>query len=487
MCPRGGSFGGFFGGQRHGGRALPALSRLHGVCGARHVIVSLRLKRLLIGNQTGACSVEREHDGHRLDGLGNCRDEHPSVFFPSDGVGVEIARRICADCPVKDPASSTPWSTASTTACGAAAPSGSGAGSSSAAARQTPRRGAGRPPQATGLVLGASSRERRSSWSIELLWAWPERAGQLRQLGAAEDQQDDEQDDQQFGCPSSRSPAYRSDGRSVSRAACRRWNVWSTSARGAGPTSSTPSPPLPATACSTCTRRRTTTASVLTLAGEDAARAVAAEAVERARPAAPRRRPPPDRRRRRRAVRAGRAALTSVEAVAARDRFAAWAGPSLDLPCFLYGPERTLPDVRRAAFAALAPDTGRRRPHPTAGACAVGARAAARGLQPVAGRARPRRRPRDRRGAPRARHVRALGFAGRRRRPGVVQPRRSAGRSVRPTSTTGGGRGAGSPAPNWWAWCRGRARATDPAGCGGRELDLSSRPHRRSPPRASES
>ncbi|MCL4312775.1 MAG: WhiB family transcriptional regulator [Actinobacteria bacterium] len=26
---------------------------------------------------------------------------HPSTFFPSDGVGVEIARRICADCPVR--------------------------------------------------------------------------------------------------------------------------------------------------------------------------------------------------------------------------------------------------------------------------------------------------------------------------------------------------------------------------------------------------
>ena len=26
----------------------------------------------------------------------------PSLFFPSDGVGVDVARRICADCPVKD-------------------------------------------------------------------------------------------------------------------------------------------------------------------------------------------------------------------------------------------------------------------------------------------------------------------------------------------------------------------------------------------------
>ena len=34
---------------------------------------------------------------------GNCRDEPPGTFFPSDGVGVEIARRICATCPVKGP------------------------------------------------------------------------------------------------------------------------------------------------------------------------------------------------------------------------------------------------------------------------------------------------------------------------------------------------------------------------------------------------
>ncbi len=34
---------------------------------------------------------------------GNCRDEPPSRFFPSDGVGVEVARRICATCPVKEP------------------------------------------------------------------------------------------------------------------------------------------------------------------------------------------------------------------------------------------------------------------------------------------------------------------------------------------------------------------------------------------------
>jgi len=61
-------------------------------------------------------------------------------------------------------------------------------------------------------------------------------------------------------------------------------------------------------------------------------------------------------------------------AVAARDRFARWAADELDLPCFLYGPERTLPDVWRGAFTTLTPDTGPSTPHRTAGACAVGAR-----------------------------------------------------------------------------------------------------------------
>jgi glutamate formiminotransferase len=62
------------------------------------------------------------------------------------------------------------------------------------------------------------------------------------------------------------------------------------------------------------------------------------------------------------------------DAVAARDRFARWAAATLDLPCFLYGPERSLPEVRRTAFTTLAPDHGPDHPHPTAGACAVGAR-----------------------------------------------------------------------------------------------------------------
>lgn len=65
---------------------------------------------------------------------------------------------------------------------------------------------------------------------------------------------------------------------------------------------------------------------------------------------------------------------TMADAVAARDSFAAWLGATYDVPCFRYGPERSLPDVRRGAFTTLEPDAGPALPHPTAGACAVGAR-----------------------------------------------------------------------------------------------------------------
>lgn len=65
---------------------------------------------------------------------------------------------------------------------------------------------------------------------------------------------------------------------------------------------------------------------------------------------------------------------TIGDAVIARDAFAAWAAKELALPCFLYGTERTLPEVRKRAFVDLAPDLGPLEPHPTAGAVAVGAR-----------------------------------------------------------------------------------------------------------------
>lgn len=34
---------------------------------------------------------------------GRCRELSPATFFPNDGVGVEIAKRVCAACEVREP------------------------------------------------------------------------------------------------------------------------------------------------------------------------------------------------------------------------------------------------------------------------------------------------------------------------------------------------------------------------------------------------
>lgn len=68
------------------------------------------------------------------------------------------------------------------------------------------------------------------------------------------------------------------------------------------------------------------------------------------------------------------AGSTMDDAVAARDRVARRIAEEHGVPCFLYGPERTLPEIRRNAFTSLQPDLGPGEPHPTAGACCVGAR-----------------------------------------------------------------------------------------------------------------
>jgi glutamate formiminotransferase len=67
------------------------------------------------------------------------------------------------------------------------------------------------------------------------------------------------------------------------------------------------------------------------------------------------------------------------EAVALRDRTANWIAVTFDVPVFLYGPladgsARTLPEVRRGAFADLRPDLGPDEPSPSRGSVAVGAR-----------------------------------------------------------------------------------------------------------------
>lgn len=65
---------------------------------------------------------------------------------------------------------------------------------------------------------------------------------------------------------------------------------------------------------------------------------------------------------------------TMNDAQIARNEFAAWAATELDVPCFLYGTERTLPDIRKNAWTSLMPDIGSRSPHATAGAMCVGVR-----------------------------------------------------------------------------------------------------------------
>lgn len=34
---------------------------------------------------------------------GKCAELPPETFFPSDGVGVQVAQAICADCPQREP------------------------------------------------------------------------------------------------------------------------------------------------------------------------------------------------------------------------------------------------------------------------------------------------------------------------------------------------------------------------------------------------
>jgi glutamate formiminotransferase len=65
---------------------------------------------------------------------------------------------------------------------------------------------------------------------------------------------------------------------------------------------------------------------------------------------------------------------TMEDALRARNDFANWAAKELQIPCFLYGPERSLPDIRKHAWTQLLPDVGGSSPHDTAGAICVGAR-----------------------------------------------------------------------------------------------------------------
>ncbi len=65
---------------------------------------------------------------------------------------------------------------------------------------------------------------------------------------------------------------------------------------------------------------------------------------------------------------------TMADAEAARDDMADWVWSTHGVPVFLYGRQRSLPDVRREAYTDLAPDVGGPGPHRRWGAVAAGAR-----------------------------------------------------------------------------------------------------------------
>src|SRR6187431_3029253 len=53
------------------------------------------------GRPIELCTVEADPDSPTAwMSEGNCRLYPPAAFFPSDGVGVDRARKICKDCPV---------------------------------------------------------------------------------------------------------------------------------------------------------------------------------------------------------------------------------------------------------------------------------------------------------------------------------------------------------------------------------------------------
>ena len=206
---------------------------------------------------------------------------------------------------------------------------------------------------------------------LELLLSLTQRTSELRQLGSAEQQEDHEEDDDQFGRAQVH-PAERSGGR-------REWQPLGVLECVINISEGRDADVLAAiadTAGDDLLDLHTDAhhhRSVLTLVGEAAARRVATEVVARidlrghdgVHP------------------RIGvvdvvpfvaLAGATMADAIDARDRFCEWAAAELALPCFRYGPERSLPDIRRQAFADLVPDCGPPSPHPTAGACAVGAR-----------------------------------------------------------------------------------------------------------------
>ncbi|MGH1490839.1 MAG: WhiB family transcriptional regulator, partial [Acidimicrobiales bacterium] len=56
----------------------------------------------LSGNQMAYSDVLYDMESNWM-AEGSCNEQPPSLFFPSDGVGVEVAKKICAACPSQEP------------------------------------------------------------------------------------------------------------------------------------------------------------------------------------------------------------------------------------------------------------------------------------------------------------------------------------------------------------------------------------------------
>jgi len=54
-----------------------------------------------MSNKRATQETTRDDDRTAWIALARCRDMAPRIFFPSDGPGVEVARRYCAECLVK--------------------------------------------------------------------------------------------------------------------------------------------------------------------------------------------------------------------------------------------------------------------------------------------------------------------------------------------------------------------------------------------------
>lgn len=218
---------------------------------------------------------------------------------------------------------------------------------------------------------------------LELPLGLTQRAGQLGQLGAAEDEQDDDEDDQEFRCSEAAHGCEhnwrRTEtlGGSGGSPGVGRLSVLVSAINVSEGRSSAVIDALALAAAEDLLDVHTDAhhhRTVLTVVGEEAPQAVAAVAVDRIDL------------RHHSGVHPRLGSLDVVpfvpwgrteldEAVAARDRFTRWLGTTMAVPAFSFGFGRpTLPEVRRQAFVALHPDAGPGRPHPTAGATAVGAR-----------------------------------------------------------------------------------------------------------------